>query len=435
VKDVYKGGSQIPVVVKILVVFGLLLIMTRAQLPLSLSLLLGSVLIGFWMGLGPVRWGQAATSSLVNLQTISLVLIVWLIMVMSRIMKDTGHMDRVVESFTHLSTDARTTGSVMTALIGLLPMPGGALFSAPLVESSLSKHAVTGEQKTLLNYWFRHIWEYWWPLYPGVALAVALLNVETWRFMVLMAPVSFICILVGVFFILRPMGKMDEHPGDGISWPAIKRFLWEIMPILIVVFVILMLVVLTNIIGLFGLHLKMPGTVSILPGLLVSIIWVALVNKVPFKRTMKVCIDRRILPMILLILMVMVFKGIMVESQAVYQIRQEMVAYKIPISLGIVIIPFISGLVTGLAIGFVGTSFPLIVPLIQSNNLLNFLSFAGLAYTFGYMGMILSPLHLCFLVSKDYYHASLLKSYRQLIPPVVTVLIITIVFFLILRAF
>jgi integral membrane protein (TIGR00529 family) len=409
--------------------------MNRVRLPLSLTLLLGAVLLGVWMGLGPVRWVQAAMTSLLNFQTISLVLIVWLIMVLSRVMKDTGHMDRVVESFTYLSTDARTTGSVMTALIGLLPMPGGALFSAPLVESSFSKHAVTGEQKTLLNYWFRHIWEYWWPLYPGVVLAVALLNVETWRFMALMAPMSFICILVGVFFILRPMGKMDERTGDGISWSGIKRFLWEIMPILIVVFVIVLLFVLTHIMRLLGFHLKIPGAISILPGLVISIIWVTLVNHMPFKRTMRACIDKRIMPMVFLILMVMVFKGIMVESQAVFQTRQEMVAYKIPISLAIVIIPFISGVVTGLAIGFVGTSFPLIVPLIQSDNLLNFLSFAGLAYTFGYMGMILSPLHLCFLVSKDYYHASLLKSYRQLIPPVVTVLIITIVLFFILRAF
>ena len=407
--------------------------MTQARFPLSLTLFLGSTLLGFWMGLGPVRWIQAATSSLVDLQTISLVLIVWFIMVMSRIMKDTGHMDRVVESFTHLSTDARTTGSVMTALIGLLPMPGGALFSAPLVESSLSKHAVTGEQKTLLNYWFRHIWEYWWPLYPGVALAVALLNVETWRFMVLMAPMSFICTVVGVFFILRPMGKMNERAGNRVSWSGIKGFLWEIMPILIVVFVILMLVGLTQISGLLGFRLKIPGVISILPGLVISIIWVSFVNHTSYKRVLRICIDNSLMPMILLILMVMVFKGIMVESQAVFQLRQEMIDYKIPVSIAIVIIPFISGLVTGLSIGFVGTSFPLIVPLIQSENLLNFLTFAGLAYTFGYMGMILSPLHLCFLVSKDYYHASLLKSYRQLIPPVVTVLVVTIALFFISR--
>ncbi len=425
----------IPALAKILVVFGLLLIMNRVRFPLSLALLVGSVVLGIWMGLGPVRWIQTALMSLANLQTISLLLIVWLIMVMSLIMKNSGHMDRIVKSFTHLSKDARTVGAVMTALIGLLPMPGGALFSAPLVESSFSNHSVSNEKKTLLNYWFRHIWEYWWPLYPGVVLAVALLNVETWRFMALMAPMSFISLLVGFFFILRPMGKMDEHRGEGVSWSRVKNFLWEIMPILIVVFVILMLVLLTSISGLLGFSLKIPGAVSILPGLVVAIIWVSLINKMPFKRVMVMSIDRSIMPMIFLILVIMVFKGIMIESQAVLQMREELIAYKIPISLAIMIIPFISGLTTGLAIGFVGTSFPLIIPLIQTDHLLHFLSFAGLAYTFGYMGMMLSPLHLCLLVSKDYYHASLLKSYRQLIPPIITIMVITMALFFMLQAF
>jgi hypothetical protein len=139
--------------------------------------------------------------------------------------------------------------------------------------------------------------------------------------------------------------------------------------------------------------------------------------------------------MVLLIMMIMIFKGIMVESQAVLQIREELIAYKIPISLAIMIIPFISGLITGLAIGFVGTSFPLIIPLIQTDNLLHFLSFAGLAYSFGYMGMMLSPVHVCFLVSKDYYHASLLRSYRLLIPPVITVMVMAFLFYFMLRAF
>ena len=425
----------IPALVKIFVVFGLLLVMNRARLPLSLALLVGAVVIGLWMGLGPVQWVQTALTSLANIQTISLLLIVWLIMFMSLIMKASGHMERVVASFTHLAKDARTVGSVMTALIGLLPMPGGALFSAPLVETSFSNHSVSNEKKTLLNYWFRHLWEYWWPLYPGVVLAVALLNVETWRFMTLMVPMTFFSILVGFIFILRPMGKMDEHNGDGISWSTLKTFLWEIMPILIVVFVILMLVIITSILGLFGFSVKIPGAVSILPGLVVGIIWVSLINKIPFKQIMALSIDRSIIPMVLLILMIMIFKGIMVESQAVHQIREELIAYKIPISLAIMIIPFISGLITGLAIGFVGTSFPLIIPLIQTDHLLHFLSFAGLAYSFGYMGMMLSPVHVCFLVSKDYYHASLFRSYRQLIPPVIAVMVMAVLFFFMLRAF
>ncbi len=130
-----------------------------------------------------------------------------LILIMSRVMKETGHMDRLVESFARLSKDARMVGSVMTALIGLLPMPGGALFSAPMVDTSLQNLSVSREQKAVFNCWFRHVWEYWWPLYPGVVLAVALLGVETWRYMVFMAPMT----LFSVFPCFR------RHPSWIIS--------------------------------------------------------------------------------------------------------------------------------------------------------------------------------------------------------------------------
>ena len=139
--------------------------------------------------------------------------------------------------------------------------------------------------------------------------------------------------------------------------------------------------------------------------------------------------------MVLLVLAIMVFKSIMVDSQAVLQIRNELMAYHIPVTLVTMIMPFISGLITGLALGFVGTSFPLIIPLFKTGTPVDYLSFAGLAYTFGYMGMMLSPVHLCLLVSKDYYKASLLKSYGRLVLPAMTVMIFAVLFFFILRAF
>jgi len=52
------------------------------------------------------------------------------------------------------------------------------------------------------------------------------------------------------------------------------------------------------------------------------------------------------------------------------------------------------------------------------------------AYTFGFMGMMLSPVHLCFLVSKDYYKAGLLKSYRYLALPTLMVMATTILLYL-----
>jgi len=80
----------------------------------------------------------------------------------------------------------------------------------------------------------------------------------------------------------------------------------------------------------------------------------------------------------------------------------------------------------------VGASFPLIIPLFPASSTVEYLAYAAVAYSFGYMGMMLSPVHLCFLVTKDYFKASLMRSYRPLILPVVTVLISALILFFLL---
>ncbi len=54
----------------------------------------------------------------------------------------------------------------------------GALFSAPLVENVIGEDKISAERKAMINHWFRHLWEYWWPLYPGFVLAVELLGAD-----------------------------------------------------------------------------------------------------------------------------------------------------------------------------------------------------------------------------------------------------------------
>jgi integral membrane protein (TIGR00529 family) len=323
----------------------------------------------------------------------------------------------------------------MPAIIGLLPMPGGALFSAPLVETSFEDRPVSREEKTALNYWFRHLWEYWWPLYPGVVLAIALLEVDISRYMAFMAPLTLITIFVGIIFILRPLGSMTIQRDGRKAWPEVRHFLFEMMPILIVVLVILFVGALRRVLGLFDIHFHMIGGSAILPGLLVGILWVSVVDKIPLNSFKRAFTAKGILPLILLIFAIMIFKGIMTESQIVTEIRNELTAYKIPVLVVIMVMPFISGVVTGIAIGFVGTSFPLIIPLFHNSQHVDYMFFAALAFTFGYMGMMLSPVHLCLLVTKDYYKASLMKSYRYIVPPVVAVLFIVVLLFFAITTF
>jgi integral membrane protein (TIGR00529 family) len=430
---IIKGDKRIPALAKISIVFGIILVLNRLRLNLGLSLIIGVLILGLWMGLGFQDMGGSVFHSVTEMETVSLGLIVGLIMVLSGLMEQSGQMARLVRRFSILSRDGRTVGSVMAALIGLLPMPGGALFSAPMVEASLGDNCIVGEQKTALNYWFRHIWEYWWPLYPGVILAVALLEVKTWHFMAMMAVMTPVSILAGILFILMPIGKIGGNEQGGFSWTGVRAFIWEMMPILVVILFIFVFSILAGILEILGLDIEIGSGLSVLPGLIISIIWVCKVNRIPMRQWLSVIVGKGTWSMVFLVFAVMIFKGLMEDSQAVGQIRNELMAYEIPVILVILIMPFLSGLVTGIAVGFVGASFPVIIPMFQSPDLIDYLSMAGLAYSFGYVGIILSPVHLCLLVSKDYYRAGLLNSYQHIIKPVLMVMAMAVMLFFLVR--
>ncbi|MGM0402269.1 MAG: DUF401 family protein [Thermodesulfobacteriota bacterium] len=425
--------TGIPVLVKTLIVFFMVLALNRIRLKLSTSLFAGAVMLGVWTGMGPYPLAKSLASNLAGFDTVNLVVVVGLILVISRLLKDSGQLDRIVSRFGALSRDPRMVGAAMPALIGLLPMPGGALFSAPMVDTAFCETILSKEKKTVVNYWFRHIWEYWWPLYPGVILAVGLLQVEIWQFMAVMLPMTGVTVLAGVVFILRPMGITAGSGKAERNIKALGKFLREIMPIIVVVAVIALMAVITMTLRIMGFNIALPGGTAILPGLLAALIWVVRSNRIPLGRLWAAMTNREILPMVLLVVSIMLFKGVMTDSHAVSHIRDELVSYRFPLIWIILLMPFLSGLVTGIAIGFVGTSFPLIIPLFPDGSPVEYLSYACLAYTFGYMGMMLSPVHLCFLVTKDYFRASLFRSYRPLALPVITVLGSGWIYFLLLR--
>jgi len=420
---------HIPALIKVLSCFGLMLALNRLRLHLSLCLFIGAAAVGFWMGLSPEGVVRSLGASLSSLETLQLVAIICLILVVSQLMKISGQLDRIVQKFVAVVQDVSTVSVVMPALIGLLPMPGGALFSAPMVEKAVAGCSLSRDRKTAVNYWFRHIWEFWWPLYPGVVLAVGLLQVEMWRFILIQAPLTLLSIASGSLFLLGPL---RETRGTGntsnFRLPMMRSFLWEAMPIVVVVVCIVFLALLRNLLFWSGVGLELPTALPLLLGLSACLTWVVWVNRLGFSHFGAALIDRNTLPMVLLIFGIMAFKGALVDSQAVLQIREEMVLYKIPFLVVIMALPFISGFVTGITIGFVGATFPLLVPLFAGLSPLDFLVHASLAYVSGYVGMMLSPVHICLLVTKDYFNASLTASYRLIYKPAVAVMAAWMVF-------
>jgi len=101
----------------------------------------------------------------------------------------------------------------------------------------------------------------------------------------------------------------------------------------------------------------------------------------------------------------------------------------IPVLLMFALLPFLTGILTGISVGFVGVSFPIGFALLETGGF--DISHVVLAYGMGFVGVLLSPVHLCLLVTKDYFKAEFDKVYRSLLMPVVPIAAMVIFLFLI----
>ena len=115
---------------------------------------------------------------------------------------------------------------------------------------------------------------------------------------------------------------------------------------------------------------------------------------------------------------VMIFKHMLECSALLGGAAQQLHDAHVPAMLAVMLLPFVAGLVTGLAVGFIGTSFPFVVALLHAPaSGLTPLATLFLAYGCGYVGLLLSPVHLCLIMSREYFNAPLGAVYRRLALP------------------
>jgi integral membrane protein (TIGR00529 family) len=325
-------------------------------------------------------------------------------------MKETKMMDNLVESLRQ-RLSGKTLLAAVPAIIGLIPMPGGALFSAPLVEDCDKEKSIDPYIKTKINYWFRHIWEFWFPLYAGVILAIQITGLELWQLAAINFPLTAFMALGGYIFLLRKV-SIEKTIKQGKKTPIFK-YIYPIASIILFY-------------GLISFAVPQIKSVStyfpIGIGIFLTIILTQALNPLPAKKWIKIVFTKNIGEMVLLIGIIGIYAAFL-KSQlpnGMYLMdimKDELSSAGIPLSLLTIILPMASGFATGLATGFVGTSFPIVFALLGKDPALGaLLSTAVIAYASGHIGQILSPVHVCNIVSNKFFKTDLLRATAQLLP-------------------
>jgi uncharacterized protein len=421
--------DAIPAIVRIVLVFVLVLWAIKRRWALGNAFLAGSVIMGLVFGMRPLAIAGSAGTALLHPKTISLAMVVLLILVFSHILEKSGQMARMLEGFKGLIRWPKVNLVIFPALIGLLPMPGGAIFSAPMVKSLGAAHALSDSHLSYINYWFRHIWEYWWPLYPGILLTAALAQVDLWRLVLYTLPMTLVAVTAGYW----PLRGHVAAPGAAGTPKAAAPFFRELAPIACVIGLGLACGVIFSLV-LPPVMQPIAKESGLVVALLISIAWVCRRNALAWDARLAILKDPALIKMVYMVATILIFKGMLEDSRAVDQVSQEMLRWRIPLMPIAMILPFLVGGVAGITIAFVGTTFPILISLIHALGQTGLmLPYLMLALASGFAGVLLSPLHLCLLLSNAYFKTTLMPVYRHMRIPLAALVAAASAYFALLR--
>ena len=344
-------------------------------------------------------------------------------------MNKTGMMNELVVAVSE-RVSRRASMAVIPAVIGLLPMPGGAIFSAPLVDSCDTEQKVLPEHKTQINFWFRHIWEYWWPLYPGILLTVEICKVPLWQVVAVQFPITIFQIVTGYFWLLRkvPREKKSEN---------LNKFKTKLLPLFLPILIIIITygIILTahsfaqNFFGEFHINKYLPMCI----GILLAMIVLNFERSLDLANWKKIIFSKRAIIFAGIVLAVRIYGGFISAKLpngdfVVEQMRNEMLQWGFPVLAAVVVLPFVCGLTTGITVGFVGASFPIVVNLLTVGTNVSTVYFLGtiaVAFFAGYAGVLLSPVHVCMIVTSEHFKTKLMSNIAVLAVPVSIVMALT----------
>lgn len=361
-----------------------------ARWKLYIALFTAALLFGL-LALSPEQVGGALLGIFRDPGILFLALIVAIIPLIGGGLEGSGQMEGLVRN---MRIGRRAFLAFAPAIVGMLPMPGGALLSAPLVERGGGE--TDGALKAAVNVWFRHVLFLIYPLGPALIASAKVAGLEIYRLIPYLLPFCLLSILLGYLFLLRRVkGRMD-YPSSF----SLRGLLLPLGALLAAPFTDLVLE------SALALPVRELGTLA---GVSLSLLLVAGFGRLNWSDLLAVGKKMRVWRFSLVILGMFFFIGVFQRSEA----PQLLAGLALPPAvLGVV-----GGFLLGLITGRIEASASIIIPILAvGTSGLTLPLFSVIFYSI-FLGYVLTPMHPCIAVSTEYFGISLRAFLARLALP------------------
>lgn len=353
-------------------------------------MLVGSALLAVAFAMPPALVAATAAGTLTTWTTWQLTIALVAIVVLEHALREWGALRKLSAGLLGIVRDERVAMAALPALIGFLPSAGGARFSAPLVDEVAASTDASPTMRSFANYWFRHVWNYTVPVYAGVVLASAVAGTSLASIIAANTPLTLAALVAGVVIAfpgVRSIGRREQER-------SARGHLSDLVPGLVPILGVLVAV--------------LAFRVDVALALVIATLAVVLAAHVPARDVLRVLRSRTTLRIAAMVLGVLLFKDVLQASGAVRTVPALLDGAGVPLLAVAFVLPLVVGFVTALETAFVGLTFPLLVAAAGAVDL-RLLAFA---YAAGFSGVMLSPLHLCMVFTREYFETEYLPILR-----------------------
>ena len=381
----------------LIIAMAIIILMLRRHIPIGPCMLTGGLFI--WLMKTPELHylTQAFTETLSLPRTYDIIFALYFVMCLEIELRTSGALAGMVHALQKIFSSNRVTLAVMPAFLGLLPSLGGARFSAPIVEEASKGLELTNDHQSAINFWFRHIFEFSSPIIPGMIMACNIAGVAYSEFIMHLCWLTVLMFSVGWFVLIRPIktDSIKENAGSQAADEQGWQDLWLSLSPVILTFV---LVVFFNMNASVGMGVVTAGLFLVLH---------FTKREVSLKEVVIGAIDMK---MFFNVLCILYFIQILTVTQVLQEIVTAFQSSPLPVPVIIACVSFIIGVLTGMSQGHVAIIMPIIAAM-QTGSL----NLAGVAMAFGVAGQMLTPTHMCLVVTVDYFKANFFKTLKPVL--------------------
>lgn len=383
---------------QLIITVSIILILMSRKYYMGLCMLAGGIVLWLMRSGDPFLLATSFVSMLHQTRTYDLIISLYLIMCMEILLRSSGTLANMVNALKKAFSSDKAIIAIMPFFLGVLPSVGGARFSCPIVEESSRQYNASQEDKAAINYWFRHPCELFNPIVPGMIMACSISGVAYSEFLKGTFWICIVWLILGWILLIQPLKKIDtaENVDDkavDTSEPEAKTSLVDVFLAIMPIFITFLLVV----------FLDLNASIAmILSTSLLYIILLLRKAEISLKDAILGAIDKK---MFINIGFILYFVQILEDTGALSDVVAAFQAAPLPTPVIIAGITFVVAILTGMSQAYIAIVMPISAALSQSGDMLLLI----ITMVFGLAGLMLTPIHVCFTVTTDYFNASFFK--------------------------